>query len=53
MKQFSWGAIFRGAFFRGHFSGHRAEYVLLFSGLHDVETERSMSCKELFPTCTV
>ena len=25
-----------------------AEYVLLFSELHDVNTERNMSCKELF-----
>ena len=24
------------------------EYVLLFSGLHDVKTERGMRCKELF-----
>ena len=25
-----------------------AEYVVLFSELHDEKTERSMSCKELF-----
>ena len=25
-----------------------AEYVLLFSEFHDIKTETSMSCKELF-----
>ena len=31
-----------------------AEYVLLFSELHDVKTERNMSCKELFDKqCTL